>query len=87
MICRRTSKNPYYCAIIVVAITVVATVSVSAAKNYLFFPNTYEALANALEPKLDLGTKFDVKDLLDGGKPEFTASDIEDANLVLMIFR
>lgn len=68
------------CAIIVVAITVVATVSVSAAKNYLFFPNTYEALTNALEPKLDLGTKFDVKDLLDGGKLEFTSSDIEDAN-------
>ena len=55
--------------------------AMAALNNFLFIPDADVALENALKPKLDIGTKFDISDLLDCGKIEFVADDMSDAGL------
>lgn len=76
-------------ALAIVAIILAVLIGVSAVgfgtyaalAHFVFFPDADDALENALEPKLDLGTKFDLSDLLDRGRIELYASDLSEIGL------
>lgn len=66
---------------IVIGVSAIGFGIYAALKNFVFFPKTDEALENALESKLDIGTKFDLSDLLDRGRIELLATDLSDIGL------
>ena len=63
-----------------VAIVLVSVGVVYFLNNYVFFPRADKALANVLESKFDLGTKFDIRDMVKQGKIELVAEGIEDVD-------
>ncbi len=81
-----SSKKPFEKSIrlcLILAAAIVAVVIVSAAtvyflNNYVLFPRADKALANALESKSDLGTKFDIRDMLKQGEIELIAEGVDD---------
>lgn len=79
------NKKALKCVAIIAAALILASALgfgiVAALNNFLFIPDADVALENALEAKLDIGTKFDISDLLDRGKIEFVADDMSDAGL------
>lgn len=82
---KKLNKKALKCiAIISAALVLVAALgfgTMAALNNFLFIPDADVALENALEPKLDIGTKFDISDLLDRGKIELVADDMSDTGL------
>ena len=66
---------------ILIGISAIGVGTVAALNNFLFFPDADEALENALESKIDLGTKFDISDLLDRGKIEVQATGVSELGL------
>ena len=82
---KKLSKKAIKCMIIVAASVVLAAAlgfgTVAALNNFLFIPDADVALENALKAKLDLGTKFDISDLLSRGKIELVADDMLDTGL------
>ena len=79
------NKKALKCVAIIAAALILASAlgfgTMAALNNFLFIPDADVALENALESKLDIGTKFDISDLLDRGKIEFVADDMSDAGL------
>ena len=79
------NKKALKCVAIIAAALILASAlgfgTMAALNNFLFIPDADVALENALEAKLDIGTKFDISDLLDRGKIEFVADDMSDAGL------
>lgn len=65
-------------AAVVVALAVVGTGVGALAANFVFFPSIDSAIEKAIEPKLDLGTKFDFADLAKEGKISIVADNIKD---------
>ena len=63
------------------ALAIVASIfiGVSIYRSYVLYPRIDKALANALEPKLDLGTKFDARDMIRQGSSEFLLKDVGGA--------
>ena len=55
-------------------------VGVSMYKNYVLYPRFDRAVANALEPKFDLGTKFDAFDMKRRGSAELVLTDVDGLN-------
>ncbi len=82
---KKLSKKALKCMIIVAASLILAGAlgfgTVAALNNFLFIPDADVALENALESKLDIGTKFDISDLLERGKIELVADDMLDTGL------
>ena len=79
------NKKALKCVAIIAAALILASAlgfgTMAALNNFLFIPDADVALENALEAKLDIGTKFDISDLLERGKIEFVADDMSDAGL------
>ena len=61
----------------VVLLTVASIVCVSLYRNYVLYPRFDKALARAVEPKLDLGTKFDVEDMLRKGSVKLVTNELQ----------
>ena len=82
---KKLNKKALKCmTIIAAAVLLVAALgfgTMAALNNFLFIPDTDVALENALKAKLDIGTKFDISDLLKSGKIELVADDMSDAGL------
>ena len=67
--------------IIVCAVSLLTSAAWAAMTNYVFFPKLDEALENALEPKLDIGTEFDISDLIEQGRIQVELSDIKEPDI------
>lgn len=67
--------------IIICSICLLSSAVWAVASNYIFFPKLDDALENSLEPKLDIGTSFDISDLLKEGRIELELSDIEEYDI------
>ena len=79
------NKKALKCIAIIAAALILASAlgfgTMAALNNFLFIPDADVALENALEAKLDIGTKFDISDLLERGKIELVADDMSDTGL------
>ena len=79
------NKKALKCVAIIAAALILASAlgfgTMAALNNFLFIPDADVALENALEAKLDIGTKFDISDLLERGKIELVADDMSDTGL------
>lgn len=81
-----SSKKPFEKSVrlfLILAAVIAAVVIVFAAvvyflNNYVLFPRADKALGNALESKFDLGTKFDIRDMLRQGEVGLVAEGIEN---------
>jgi len=58
------------------AAAAILNVGISVLNDHVFFPRIDKALVNSLEPKFDIGTRFDIKDLLKKGRVELSADDV-----------
>ncbi|MBE6593813.1 MAG: hypothetical protein E7642_07460 [Ruminococcaceae bacterium] len=63
-------------AVLVLAAAAILNVGISVLNDHVFFPRIDKALVNSLEPKFDIGTRFDIKDLLKKGRVELSADDV-----------
>ena len=79
------NKKALKCVAIIAAALILASAlgfgTMAALNNFLFIPDADVALENALEAKLDIGTKFDISDLLERGKIELVADNMSDTGL------
>ena len=78
---KRVIKIGLAALIIICSICLLSSAVWAVASNYIFFPKLDDALENSLEPKLDIGTSFDISDLLKEGRIELELSDIEEYDM------
>ena len=67
---RKVLRRAMIIAAVILSVSIVATIGVAVFYNFIAFPRIDKALANSLEEKLDIGTRFDITDLFEKGKIE-----------------